>query len=473
MALEDRTAPSLMDTQVLFSLSIDPGVDIRDRPASGHQTGQTSGRFLRISLGKTLIGFIFDGNRNGQRSGQREGHSMVCDDGETIGLFEPVMVSDGSPARGALNDLALELAEKSASFRSSLPASMADALADLVRAMNCYYSNLIEGHDTHPIDIERAMRNDYSADPKKRNLQLEAKAHIAVQKWIDEDGMSDPPTAPAYIIELHRRFCELLPPEFLLVETPKTGEKIPVLPGKLRTRYVEVGRHVAVSPGAVPRFLERMHKAYSLPGRIEPILAAACAHHRLLWVHPFLDGNGRVARLMSYAMLRKTLDTRGLWSVARGLARQEAAYKEHLAACDGPRRGDRDGRGTLSEAALASFAQFFLRICIDEVEFMEGLMRPDRLRDRILIWAEEEIRVGALPPKADTVLKAVLYQGQIERGEVETILGTSARTARRVTSALLEAGALSSISTRAPLKLAFAAKYAGRWMPGLFPDRET
>jgi Fic family protein len=338
--------------------------------------------------------------------------------------------------------------------------------------MNCYYSNLIEGHDTHPIDIERAMRNDYSADPKKRNLQLEAKAHVAVQKWIDEDGMVEPPTAPASIIELHRRFCELLPPELLFVENPKTGEKIPVVPGELRTRYVEVGRHIAVSPGAVPRFLDRMHKAYSLPGRIEPILAAACAHHRLLWVHPFLDGNGRVARLMSYAMLRKTLDTRGLWSVARGLARQEAAYKEHLAACDGPRRGDRDGRGTLSEAALASFAQFFLRICIDQVEFMAGLMRPDRLRDRILIWAEEEMRVGALPPKADTVLKAVLYQGQIERGEVESILGTSDRTARRVTSALLEAGALYSVSTRAPLKLAFPAKYAGRWMPGLFPDRE-
>jgi Fic family protein len=339
--------------------------------------------------------------------------------------------------------------------------------------MNCYYSNLIEGHDTHPIDIERAMQGDYSADPKKRNLQLEAKAHVAVQKWIDEDGMAEQPTAPTSIIELHRRFCELLPPELLFVENPKTGEKIPVVPGELRTRYVEVGRHVAISPGAVPRFLERMHKAYSLPGRIEPILAAACAHHRRLWVHPFLDGNGRVARLMSYAMLRKTLDTRGLWSVARGLARQEAAYKEHLASCDGPRRGDRDGRGTLSEAALASFADFFLRTCIDQVEFMESLMRPDRLRDRILIWAEEEIRAGALPPKSDTVLKAVLYQGQIERGEVESILGTSDRTARRVTSALLEAGALSSTSTRAPLKLAFPAKYAGRWMPGLFPEKDT
>lgn len=395
----------------------------------------------------------------------------IPDDGETVGLFEPLMVSEGSPARAGLNDLALDLAEKSAAFRSSLPASVAEALADLVRAMNCYYSNLIEGHDTHPVDIERALRNDYSADPKKRDLQLEAKAHVAVQKWIDEDGMAEPPTAPASIIDLHRRFCELLPPELLFVENKETGEKIPVVPGELRRRYVEVGRHVAVSPGAVPRFLERMHKAYSLPGRIEPILASACAHHRLLWVHPFLDGNGRVARLMSYAMLRKALDTRGLWSVARGLARQETAYKDHLAACDAPRQGDRDGRGTLSEAALASFADFFLRTCIDQVEFMESLMRPDRLRDRILIWAEEEMRAGALPQKSDVVLKAVLYQGQIERGEVEIILGTSDRTARRITSALLEAGALSSASTRAPLRLAFPAKFAGRWMPGLFPEQ--
>lgn len=395
----------------------------------------------------------------------------IPDEGETIGLFEPLMVSEGSPSRPGLNDLALELAEKSAAFRSSLPASIAEALADLVRAMNCYYSNLIEGHDTHPIDIERAMRNDYSADPKKRNLQLEAKAHVAVQKWIDDDGMAEPPTAPASIIELHRRFCDLLPPELLFVEDPATGEKISVVPGELRTRYVEVGRHVAISPGAVPRFLERMHKAYSVAGRIETILATACAHHRLLWVHPFLDGNGRVARLMSYAMLRRTLDTRGLWSVARGLARQETAYKRHLAACDEPRRGDRDGRGTLSEAALADFATFFLRICIDQVEFMESLMRPDRLRDRIMIWAEEEIRAGNLPPKADVVLKAVLYQGQIERGEVEVILGTSDRTARRVTSALHKAGVLDSASTRAPLRLAFSAQYAGRWMPGLFPEQ--
>lgn len=395
---------------------------------------------------------------------------MVRDDGESIGLFEPLMVSEGSACRGELNDLALELAEKSAAFRSSLPESIASALADLVRSMNCYYSNLIEGHNTHPIDIERALAGDYSADPKKRDLQLEAKAHITVQRWIDEGGMKEPPTAPASVIEIHRRFCELLPEDLLFVEDPETKERVPVVPGQLRERYVKVGRHIAISPGAVPRFLERMHQAHRGAGRIESILASACAHHRLLWVHPFVDGNGRVARLMSYAMLRAALDTRGLWSVARGLARREADYKEHLAACDGDRRGDMDGRGTLSEGALASFTAFFLRVSIDQVEFMAGLMQAERLRDRIMIWTEEEMRAGALPPKSDIVLRAILYQGVLERGEVDSMLGMSARAARRITSALLKAGAITSESTRAPLRLAFPAKYAERWMPGLFPE---
>jgi Fic family protein len=394
---------------------------------------------------------------------------MARDDGEDIGLFEPLMVSEASPHRGELNDLALELAEKSAAFRSSLPVSIASALADLVRAMNCYYSNLIEGHNTHPIDIERALEGNYSADPKKRDLQLEAKAHIEVQKWIDGNGLKDSPTASTSIVEIHRRFCELLPEDLLWVEYPDTGERVRVVPGEFRDRHVEVGRHVAISPGAVPRFLDRLYQAYQRSGRIEAILAAACAHHRLLWVHPFLDGNGRVARLMSYAMLRQSLDTRGLWSVARGLARDEKTYKDHLAACDGDRRGDRDGRGTLSEAALASFTAFFLKTCIDQVQFMGHLMKPDRLRDRIMIWCEDEIRAGTLPPKSDIVLKTILFQGALERGDVVSMLGMSERAARRITSALLKAGAITSTSTRAPLHLALPAKYAERWMPGLFP----
>jgi hypothetical protein len=125
----------------------------------------------------------------------------------------------------------------------------------------------------------------------------------------------------------------------------------------------------------------------------------------------------------------------------------------------------------LSEEALAQFTRFFLETCIDQVAFMEGLMQPDRLRARILIWAEEEIKVGNLPQKSGAVLGATLYRGELPRGDVAATIGGSDRTARRVVSALVAAGVLASESSRAPLRLTFPAALAARWLPGLFPEK--
>ena len=243
------------------------------------------------------------------------------------------------------------------------------------------------------------------------------------------------------------------------------------IPGELRRRDVKVGRHVAVSAGAVPRFLEHLGRAFSGLGKAEAILAAAAAHHRLLWIHPFLDGNGRVARLVTHAMLLESLDTGGIWSAARGLARNEARYKDHLTRCDLPRRNDLDGRGALSEEELAAFTRFFLETCIDQVSFLEGLVQPDRLRSRILLWAEEEVRLGLLPAKAGSVIEAILYRGELPRGDLPGLLGVTDRQARRVVAALAGRGVIVSRTTRAPLRLAFPAALAPRWMPGLFPEK--
>lgn len=396
----------------------------------------------------------------------------VDDPDESIGLMEPMLISEGSKHRSKLTDLAIDLAAKSAGFRKSLPAGVHTALADLIRAMNCYYSNLIEGHNTHPVDIEKALKKDYSTDLKKRNLQLEASAHITVQKWIDEGGLAGRSITVDGLEEIHRRFCGLLPEEMLWVENPDTGKRIKVIPGELRRNDVKVGHHIPISPRALPRFMQRFEEAYnSKTGKTDAILSAACAHHRLLWIHPFLDGNGRVARLMSHALLLETLDTGGVWSIARGLARTESDYKSLLMACDAERWNDLDGRGHLSEEALARFAEYFLKTCIDQVDFMESLVQPDRLRSRILVWAEEEIRTGNLPPKSGTVLEAVLFRGELPRGEVAPLLGLSDRAARRVTASLLDHEVLISDSSRATLRLNFPAKLAYRWMPGLFPEQ--
>lgn len=391
------------------------------------------------------------------------------DRGEPCSLMEPMLVREPQRRRDALADLAVTVVAASATLRSSLPVGIVPALADLVRAMNCYYSNLIEGHDTHPVDIERALRNDYSHDLPKRNLQLEARAHVEVQAWIDAGGVAGGATTQSALSEIHRRFCSLLPDELLWI-TSADGSRIQVRPGEFRTTNVAVGRHVAISPGAVPRFMQRFEAVYAGLGAIDSIVAAATAHHRLLWIHPFTDGNGRVARLMSHAMLRDALDTGGIWSIARGLARSEPDYKEHLERCDELRHGDLDGRGNLSTESLADFAEFFLKSCLDQITFMASLVQPDKLRHRVVAWTHDEIRMGTLPPHALAVVESLLNRGEVPRGDIPMLAATSDRTARRITAALQVHGVVTSASPRAPLRLAFPTALASQWMPGLFPD---
>jgi Fic family protein len=367
-------------------------------------------------------------------------------------------------------DLVLELTQKSAQFKSALPSAIQSSLATTVRAMNCYYSNLIEGHNTHPIAIEQALHGNYDADPKKRNLQLEAKAHIEVQEWIDNGGLKDSVFSSASICEIHKQFCEKLPEELLWVEDPKTKNKIKVIPGEFRKDDVQIGNHIPISPAAISRFLHRYEQVYSSLGKSESILALAAAHHRFLWIHPFLDGNGRVARFISYTTILNKLNTGGLWSIARGLARNADRYKQHLANCDLTCRNDLDGRGNLSQESLQAFTLFFLETCIDQINFMEKLMKPDQLRTRILLWAKEEIEMKKIPPQTILILEKILYRGEISRGELPELLNVTERHARRLTAQLMEMGILSSESAKSSIKLAFPAKFASRWMPGLFPE---
>jgi Fic family protein len=397
--------------------------------------------------------------------------STTQDRGESIALMEPVVLSVGSKYRGELADLAIELAQASAGFKRSLPDLIVKSLADLVRLMDCYYSNLIEGHDTHPIEIERALKGEYDADSDKRNLQLEAKAHIQVQAWIDQGGLAGHEVTVQAVREIHKRFYEGSPEELLLVPEPQSGEMQSIIPGGFRTRDVQIGRHVPISPGAIPRFLIRYEDVFTRLGKAEMIVAAAAAHHRLTWIHPFLDGNGRVTRLLSHALLLQLLDTGAIWSVSRGLARNETRYKELLANCDLSRRNDLDGRGNLSEEALAEFSKFFLETCLDQVRFMQQLVQPKQLRQRILGWANNEAQAGSLPDKAARVLEALLYRGELPRSEVPNLLGMKERQSRRIVSALIDREVVVSESTRAPLTITFPAKLASSWMPGLFPDR--
>jgi len=270
-----------------------------------------------------------------------------------------------------LDDLAIDLVAKANHLAGQIRPGVRKSIGDLVRSMNCYYSNLIEGHNTHPRDINAAMEGDYSADAGKRSLQLEARAHIEIQRLIDSgDDPAETPTSIKYIQWLHREFCKRLPEDMLWVENPDTGEKVEIIPGEFRTKEVEVGRHRPPPATDLNRFLARFEEAYDFGhmSKSQAIIAIAASHHRFLWIHPFIDGNGRVARLMAHAMLIRSEVGSSIWSVSRGLARNSIDYKAALMAADSPRQGDHDGRGALSASCLESFCSFFLSTAIDQVD---------------------------------------------------------------------------------------------------------
>ena len=128
--------------------------------------------------------------------------------------IEPMLPSG---ALDALEEQALQLTSVANRLSASLPSEALLWVGELVRSMNCYYSNLIEGHPTLPREIDDALKLRYSDEQERRDLQLEAVAHIEVQRMIDlGDDPDDDPTSVSYIKWVHHEFCRRLPDELLV-----------------------------------------------------------------------------------------------------------------------------------------------------------------------------------------------------------------------------------------------------------------
>lgn len=383
--------------------------------------------------------------------------------------MEPMLPPDASQRLG---DLAVELVTEASQLTGQLRPQVREGIGHLVRSMNCYYSNLIEGHNTHPRDIDRAIHGEYSADPAKRDLQVEARAHIEVQQMIDSGESPDgSPASENHAKWLHREFCTRLPDELLWVTDADAKKRVRIVPGELRNGDVIIGRHVPPPAPDLPEFLGHFEEAYD-PGRlseVQKIIAVAAAHHRFLWIHPFYDGNGRVARLMSHAMLLHCGIGSSVWSVARGLARNEGDYKAKLMAADDGRYNEYDGRGALSERKLEEFCAFFLQTSIDQIKFMASLLEPGELLRRMKLYCDDETAAGRLPKRSMALLKEALVLGEIERGKAPEITGYQERRAREILSILIKKQLLVSDSPKGPVRLGFPLDVVERWFPALYP----
>jgi Fic family protein len=393
---------------------------------------------------------------------------------ESPSRIEPARLEEPSEA---IADAVAEIASAAAALGRALQPRTAASLTSLVRVMNTYYSNLIEGHNTRPRDIERALAGDLDRDEERRNLQREAAAHVRVQSEIDRlagQGQLPEPASCAFIRWLHEEFYRDAPEAMLRVG--EGARALVMQPGEWRSKPqhdVAVGRHIPPSSDRVADFMRHFESRYRFAplGKAARILAIPAAHHRLNYIHPFPDGNGRVSRLMSHAMaFQAGIGAHGLWSVSRGLARgleSRAEYKQMMDLADTPRQGDLDGRGNLSQRALSDFTLWFLKVCQDQIVFMTNLFEIDTLARRLRILVE---RSETLKPEAARLLEEALIRGEIERGDASRITGLPKRSAQRVLNDTVNAGLLASETPKGPVSLRFPSESLEILFPRLYPQ---
>ncbi|OLL32175.1 cell filamentation protein Fic [Burkholderia sp. SRS-W-2-2016] len=394
----------------------------------------------------------------------------------TVVSFEPLFPEDR--VLDPLLDRTAELVDSSRQLQAVQRTPLALALIPQLRAMNSYYTNKIEGQHTTPAKIEAALMRDYSPDHTERKKQRLAIAHIAAETALEEEWGSLEVSAlfePARLTTIHDRFFSDLP-----ADERFTSEGEPIVPGELRQIDVTVGRHLAPEPGMIEPLLDAWAKRYArIRIKEYQLIGIACSHHRLAWIHPFADGNGRVARLHSHLALRAADLTHDLWSPLRGLAREHELYYARLSEADQTRRNDLDGRGNLSQEGLVKFAQFFLDCCLDQVRFMVRMTEFDGVTDRLLDllryldanpWMVGSEKSVIRPEASGLAMEFVATRRAVTRAEFNQMLGVSDVLARRITRSLLDIGLLNSPSHRGDLSFGLPLKSLRFLFPRLWPE---
>jgi Fic family protein len=395
-----------------------------------------------------------------------------------IGAFQPLYPEERVLA--PLLERASELIAESHRLGGRAGAPLARALRPQLRAMNSYYTNKIEGQHTQPAAIERALHQQFDADAALARKQRLAIAHMEVEEQLEKSQAGRPARDlfdPALVHEIHGLLYRKLPEADRITDGGK-----PIAPGTRRVDDVQAGRHVAPPWKDVEGLMETWAQRYrALAGTEALVIGAACSHHRLAWIHPFIDGNGRAARLHTHLVLDALGLTHGLWSPMRGLARTQEQYFARLNNADLPRRNDTDGRGPLSQEELVAFARYFLEVCLDQVRFMSQRLDLASLKDRIkalLVDLEgKPWQIGSEKSivKLDALeaLHYVAMAGPLERSRFVAMTGLGERTGRRVMASLIDFGVLTADSPRAALKFAVPLPSLRFLFPNLWPEAEA
>ncbi|MEC6742981.1 Fic family protein [Pseudomonas qingdaonensis] len=365
-----------------------------------------------------------------------------------------------------LLDQVVQIVRLDTDLQAKIPRSLRVPMTNLLRVVNSYYSNKIEGNCTAPADILRAEAQDAPLEVEASKDLQEITRHIEAQRRLTDDPINPVEVSSRDgISRLHREFYVGVPMQVLDTQLNEQGDVVRMVPGEFRQYDVRVGHHIPPTVEQMQAHLRQFERVYR-PDWIHGLsrfLAAAAAHHRLMWIHPFMDGNGRTGRLFTDQYLKAAgFGGYELWSMSRGFARNTTVYYGMLNAADHPRKGDQDGRGILSDSGLQRWTRYFTETALDQVQYFNAQLDPERLSERIDIYFELRRRGAlsdstgsALPDlriEARDVYKTLLYMGDQPRAELQARLGVGERNTLGLLSQMAKEG-LITLDGRKPVSL--------------------
>lgn len=163
----------------------------------------------------------------------------------------------------------------------------------------------------------------------------------------------------------------------------------------------------------------------------QQMLQVAQAHHRFVWIHPFRNGNGRVSRLFTYAMLRKTIfATRG-YSALNPTSVFGNDRSEYISALE--------GADSLSLEGTTEWATFFARGIRDDLKRLIDLQDHKYVITALIDPVIQGLsRDGVIGPESEAVLRTVLRAGVVKAGDLTEVLPGSPTQRSRAIRNLLD-----------------------------------
>lgn len=290
----------------------------------------------------------------------------------------------------------------------------------------------IEGNRTTLADyVEARVHDDHASREELHEIANIERAMCQVEDAVE----SGAPLSEHLLRGLHATTVEGLDHE---------GDRTP---GAYRSGPVQIAQAAHLPPDAllVPEY---MNELVSFINRPDPpkydLMKVALAHHRFAWIHPFSNGNGRVVRLLTYALLIKygfrVHEAGRLLNPAAVFCADRNVYYAKLGEADA---------GT--EEGLENWCIYVLSGVRDELDKINRLADYKHLQARVLLPAVAHARERQLvTAREEAVLAATIKAGTVKAGNLEAALtGLNLNQRTYQIRKLVEAGMLQPVKAGA------------------------